>query len=603
MLAAATATVSIQAQNPPGLAGSALPAGMFSTLGNQIVDQNQNPVRLACVYWQGMNGDDGTLSNLNSPLNGYQANANAIAAVGFNCIRVDINNISLHDSGATLFLQGLDKVVAAAGSAGLRIIIVDHDNEGNFGTNDNYSNDCAAQQVNGIWYDLGGASDGTDGCNDPGHTTQASFQSDWVSIANRYANNDTVIGYDLWNEPLSYGDSLWGGGTDNDIHLMYQTVGSAILSADPSKLIFAECPQNYGPTTLFDGVTYGNAPWGDCTGVKALPVVFTVNGNPITNKVVYDVHLYPNVVSGIASLFGGSSSSPSAINAMNYSFGYLVTENIAPVWDGESATGLQVNPDDQDWANMLDEYLNGALGSQGGPVFSGSQQGMGIAWLAWNTTLSGPGNDNIGILNADGSAKSAQLGVIDPLLYFASATPTVRVLGTAVTVAPGVTTGNTSTITVTPGGGFTGSVTLTAALTSSPAGAVNPPTFSFGSTSPVSITNATAGTATLTISTTAATSGALFYPQPHGAPWHATSGATLACFLLFCIPARRRSWQSMLGMMALLVTLAGGMLACGGGGGGGGGGNPGTTAGSYTVTVTGTSGATTATGTFTVNVQ
>jgi hypothetical protein len=145
MLAAATATVNIQAQNPPALAGSTLPAGMFSTLGIQIVDQNQNPVRLACVYWQGMNGDDGTLSNLTTPLNGYQANVNAIAAVGFNCIRVDINNIWLHDSGTALFLNMLDMVVAAVGSAGLRIIIVDHDNEGNFGTNDNFSNDCAAQ--------------------------------------------------------------------------------------------------------------------------------------------------------------------------------------------------------------------------------------------------------------------------------------------------------------------------------------------------------------------------------------------------------------------------------------------------------------------------
>jgi hypothetical protein len=42
-------------------------------------------------------------------------------------------------------------------------------------------------------------------------------------------------------------------------------------------------------------------------------------------------------------------------------------------------------------------------------------------------------------------------------------------------VAPGATTGNTSTITVTPTGGFTGSVALTAALTTSPSGALAPP--------------------------------------------------------------------------------------------------------------------------------
>jgi hypothetical protein len=80
----------------------------------------------------------------------------------------------------------------------------------------------------------------------------------------------------------------------------------------------------------------------------------------------------------------------------------------------------------------------------------------------------------------------------------------------------------------------------------------------------------------------------------------------LACVLLFGIPARRRRWQTVLGMLALLVTITGGVLACGSGsgsGGGGGTGNPGTTAGSYTVTIAGTSGTTATTGTITLNVQ
>jgi len=184
-------------------------------------------------------------------------------------------------------------------------------------------------------------------------------------------------------------------------------------------------------------------------------------------------------------------------------------------------------------------------------------------------------------------------------------TPSLTVSGMAVTVTPGATTGNTSTITVTPAGGFTGSVILTAAVTSSPTGAQYPPTLSFGSTSPVSITGTSAGTATLTITTTAATSAALVHPKRPGVPWYAAGGATLACILLFGIPARRRSWRTMLGMLVFLVALSGGVLACGGGGSTGGGGtsNPGTTAGTYTVTVTGTSGATTNTGTITLTVQ
>jgi len=88
----------------------------------------------------------------------------------------------------------------------------------------------------------------------------------------------------------------------------------------------------------------------------------------------------------------------------------------------------------------------------------------------------------------------------------------------------------------------------------------------------------------------------------HRTPWYTEGGAALACILLFGIPARRSRWRSMVGMSALLTILAGGVLACGGVVSGGSS-NPGTTAGAYTITVTGTSGATTATNTVTLNVQ
>ncbi len=185
--------------------------------------------------------------------------------------------------------------------------------------------------------------------------------------------------------------------------------------------------------------------------------------------------------------------------------------------------------------------------------------------------------------------------------------PTFTVAGTAVTVVPGAITGNGSVITVTPVGGFTGSVALAAVLTSSPNGAVSPPTFSLGSTTPVSITGAGAGTATLTISTTAAFVGCTAASSVHAAPsWYAAGGALLACLLLFGIPARRRSWRTMLGMMALLLALTGGVLACGGNAGKGCSavvGPPATTAGTYTITVTGTSGSTASTGTVALTVQ
>ncbi|AXC15146.1 putative periplasmic aspartyl protease [Acidisarcina polymorpha] len=145
----------------------------------------------------------------------------------------------------------------------------------------------------------------------------------------------------------------------------------------------------------------------------------------------------------------------------------------------------------------------------------------------------------------------------------------------------------TSTVTITPASGYTGTVNLTCALTSSPTGAnaTYNPTCSLAASS-VKITSTSAGTVTATFATTAPTSGALAFPQTNR--WYtAAGGAALACLLFVGIPARRRSWKSMLSLLIFLVAMAG--VGCGGGSGNNhNSGTPGTTAGTYTFTVTGT---------------
>jgi hypothetical protein len=210
---------------------------------------------------------------------------------------------------------------------------------------------------------------------------------------------------------------------------------------------------------------------------------------------------------------------------------------------------------------------------------------------------------------ADNLGDGDQTGTFAITSYNIQQAP-LTISGTAVMVIPGATTGNSSTITVTPAVGFTGNVALTAVITSSPTGAQYLPTLSFGSTTPVNLTSTSTGTATLTIITTAASSGCSSeYRKQKAVPWYAPGSAVLACVLLLGIPARRRRWMAGIWMLALLAALSGGVFACGGGGGGGGGGgctvsnNPGTTAGTYTITVTGTSGTITATKTITLTVQ
>jgi pseudomonalisin len=180
--------------------------------------------------------------------------------------------------------------------------------------------------------------------------------------------------------------------------------------------------------------------------------------------------------------------------------------------------------------------------------------------------------------------------------------PSFTVSGQAVSLVPGATTGNMSTITVTPTGNFTGIVTLTAAITTTPAGAKYLPVVSFGSTNSVNISSTSSESVSLTVTTTASTSAEM-QPHPVGLPWYVSGGATLGCLLLFGLPNRRQRWHSLVGMLMLLLSLGSGMVACGNRGSGGAIGNPGTAVGSYTITVTGTSRAILETGTINLTVQ
>jgi N-acetylneuraminic acid mutarotase len=197
--------------------------------------------------------------------------------------------------------------------------------------------------------------------------------------------------------------------------------------------------------------------------------------------------------------------------------------------------------------------------------------------------------------------KAFQMDVFLDQSAVSSATYTIvpgsfSITGTAVSVAPGATTGNTSTITLTPSGGFNGLISLSCAIT--PRAASDPATCSMPASATIS--SSATQTVTLTVNTTPATS-ALNRKRRFFRPL--AGGTALACILLVGIPARRRRRWSILAMLVLLFAVVGGALGCGGGGNGGGGGNPGTTPGTYVITVTGTSGPITQTGTVSLTVQ
>jgi len=187
--------------------------------------------------------------------------------------------------------------------------------------------------------------------------------------------------------------------------------------------------------------------------------------------------------------------------------------------------------------------------------------------------------------NGDGSyaAGSGSTTVTITESTFTLNVPVVTV--TPATIAPGSSAA--AVVTVAAVAGYTGTVTLTCQQTGGPStgdGAA----CSLSGGSGVTLTSATtSGTVTFNVNTTAPVA-ALTYPQIRKNGWAgAGTGAVLAVLFLCGIPARRRSWRQMLGVLVLMTAL-GGLAGCGSSStnsGGGGNSDPGTTAGTYTYTV------------------
>lgn len=219
----------------------------------------------------------------------------------------------------------------------------------------------------------------------------------------------------------------------------------------------------------------------------------------------------------------------------------------------------------------------------------GSTSGTQVLTIAADTSAavsSGPVNITVtGTSGTLSAATNVALTITATPAFAGSAGET-----TSLSVVPGATSGNTGTVAVVGTNGFTGTVSLTCAVTTTMTGASDMPSCSLNPSS-ISISGTAPQNATLTVTTTAATSAA----NQGGMPWRLPAGAVLAV-MIFCILPARRNWPASAVILLALISL--GVMGCGGGsgsGGGGGGngggtGSTGTTAGSYTVTVTGTSG-------------
>lgn len=370
---------------PTASAPQMLPAGFLSVHGGQIVGGDGAPVRIACVGGLGTVVVGGRLE-YPGPYKGLDATVAAIRKMGFNCVRVDWNDKSLDDPA---LMAQFDQLVAACKTHGLKVIFDNHNNEA---TPANWGN--AAQQSNGLWFDVGPGTDGTDGAGDRGTVSSETFLRDWVTMAKHWAGNPTVIGFDLRNEPCAHTSTpaLWGGGGPTDIRAMYQKVGNAVLAVAPGALVICEAVINY-KTDAYEG---------DFSVVRTLPVVLS---SPA--KLVYSVHEYPKEIGG----YKGPESGAGYVDRMNRTWGWLISRNVAPVWVGEMGSTMKT-AEDRAWGETLLSYMNGT--APGGLRFSGKQQPVSGDWWCWGYR---PGELPDGCLDQKGRTRPEQGPFIDQMLF------------------------------------------------------------------------------------------------------------------------------------------------------------------------------------------
>jgi endoglucanase len=339
-------------------------AGYWHTSGNQTLDSNGNPVRIAGINWYGFETPDEIAHGL--WVQDYHTIINDIAALGYNTIRIPFSNqmvetpivpqnLAFNNNSGPIntdlkglnALQDLQKIVTAAGQAGLKVILDDHRSE---------AGESAEQD--GLWY--------------TSTYTSQNWVNDWSTLAKMFANNSTVIGFDLRNEPHTpTGDTYaqgatWGSGDPNtDVRLAYEQAGNAILAADPNALIFCEGISEYPDSSAssgFDSTWWG----GDLQGVAQYPVVLNSPGH-----VVYSAHDYgPNLFQ--QAWFNSSTTQASLDAVWNKYWGYIYSQATAPVWVGEFGTD-----------NTASDVESGAAGSQGQWFQSLVSYIKSNPWMGW----------------------------------------------------------------------------------------------------------------------------------------------------------------------------------------------------------------------------
>ena len=311
--------------SPHSTPASSAVAGPLHTDGANIVDASGKTVTLTGVNWFGL--ETSTFAPDGLWARNYDSMLDQIVASGFNAIRLPYSNALFGPGNApnginyTLNpglkgLKGLalmDKIVDAATSRGLMVILDDHRPDQNAQSCLPYTSTLSEQQ----WI------------------------ADWVMLARHYRDNPRVIGADLHNEPCS--PATWGSGNpQTDWRLMAEKAGDAVLKANPHWLIFVEGIDNY----------QGQSTWwgGDLAAAKPYPVQLSE-----PDHLVYEAHDYgPDVYN--QSWFQAKDFPRNLPAFWDKNWAYLAEQKIAPVLLGEFG-GSVGNDAEGQWQRTLVRFI------------------------------------------------------------------------------------------------------------------------------------------------------------------------------------------------------------------------------------------------------
>ena len=299
----------------PAARSARLGDGFWHTRGSQILDAADHPVRIAGINWYGFE----TLQVIPGGLDqqDYDVILQSIQRSGYNTVRLPFSNQMIEAPSVppsirftnrtgpiNTALKGLnsleilDKIIAAAGTHGLKVILDNHRSEAGDGP-----------ELSGLWFTQG--------------YPESAWIADWQMLARRYAGNPTVLGFDLRNEPhnASKGGACWGCGGINDWRFAAERAGNAVLSVNPHLLIFVEgvdaCENDF--------YWWG----GNLMGVKTAPVRLA-----IPNQLVYSAHDYGPAES--TQPWFTPEMSETSLNAVwTKHWAFIAQQNLAPVWLGE----------------------------------------------------------------------------------------------------------------------------------------------------------------------------------------------------------------------------------------------------------------------------